>query len=118
SASTCFPFIIQSIHIYCFWEVWPVLGFLWWDVIKAFRFPGGIGIGVGTIVLLINAALLSSYSFSCHSCRHLFGGGLDVFTKAPVRYRAWRFVTRLNERHAAIAWVSLVWVAWADIYVR
>jgi hypothetical protein len=41
-----------------------------------------------------------------------------VFHKAPVRYHLWRVANRLNERHAAIAWVSLVGVALADLYVR
>jgi hypothetical protein len=27
-------------------------------------------------------------------------------------------VTRLNERHMLIAWVSMVWVAGSDLYVR
>ena len=33
----------------------------------------GFGVGLGTIVLAANAFLLSMYSFSCHSFRHLVG---------------------------------------------
>jgi hypothetical protein len=114
-----FPLVLQNIHRYFFWLATPVLVFLWWDVVKAFRFPGdGFGMGVGTLVLLLNAAFLSLYSFSCHSCRHIVGGHVDVFSKAPRRYRLWQLVTRLNARHGAIAWVSLVWVGWSDVYVR
>jgi hypothetical protein len=92
---------------------------LWWDAIKAFRFPGqGFGMGVGTLVLVGNATLLSLYSFSCHSCRHIVGGGVDVFSAHPKRHRLWRIVSRLNTRHGAIAWASLIWVMWTDIYVR
>lgn len=118
SGETRFPFILQNVHRYFFWLSLPILVFLWWDAIIAFRFPDGFGIGLGTLVLIANAALLSLYSFSCHSCRHLCGGGLNSFHAAPGRYSLWSLVTRLNERHMQIAWVSLVWVALADLYVR
>ena len=34
------------------------------------------GIGVGTLVLAVNAVLLGGYTFGCHSLRHLVGGRL------------------------------------------
>lgn len=115
---TRFPLILQNIHRYFFWLAAIVLAFLWWDAILAFRFPDGFGVGVGTLVLLANAALLSLYSLSCHSCRHLCGGNLDSFSRAPARYRMWTTVSRLNERHMLYAWISLAWVALTDLYVR
>lgn len=118
TGETRFPFILQNIHRYFFWLSLPILAFLWWDALLAFKFPEGFGIGLGTLVLLANAALLSLYSFSCHSCRHLCGGYLDVFHRSPARYGVWKTVTRLNERHMQIAWVSLIWVALTDLYVR
>lgn len=69
-------------------------------------------------MLIANAALLSLYSFSCHSCRHLCGGGLNSFKAAPGRYKTWGIVTKLNEKHMQIAWTSLVWVGLTDVYVR
>ena len=113
-----FPFVLQNIHRYFFWLSAIVVAFLWWDAIMAFRFPAGFGIGLGTLVLVANAALLSLYTLSCHSCRHLRGGYLDAFKRAPTRYRLWRIVSRLNERHALYAWISLFGVALADAYVR
>ena len=80
------------------------------DAIIAFNFGGSFGIGLGTLVLIANAALLSLYSFSCHSCRHLCGGGLNSFKLAPDGYKLWGWVTKLNEKHMQIAWTSLVWV--------
>jgi hypothetical protein len=68
--------------------------------------------------MLVNVALLSMYSFSCHSCRHLCGGCLDRFSSNPVRYRLWRVVTAQNERHMLWAWLSLVSVALTDVYIR
>ena len=72
----------------------------------------------GTLVLIANAALLSLYSFSCHSCRHLCGGGLNSFKATPGRFKLWGWVTKLNEKHMQIAWTSLVWVGLTDVYVR
>jgi hypothetical protein len=118
SGETRFPFIIQNIHRYFFWLSVIVLAFLWWDVLLAFRFPTGFGIGLGTVVLAANATLLSLYTFSCHSCRYLCGGYLDSFRQAPTRYRLWEWTNRLNPRHPQFAWLSLFGVALADLYVR
>jgi hypothetical protein len=118
TGETRFPFVLQNLHRYFFWAVLPVLGFLWWDVVQAFRFRDGFGIGVGTLVLLVNSALLSAYSLSCHSCRHLAGGRFDAFSRRRFSYRLWHAVSQLNERHGLIAWFSLVGVGLADLYVR
>ncbi len=118
TGETRFPFILQNIHRYFFWLGIPVIAFLWWDVVMAFSFGGRFGMGLGTVVLFVNSALLSLYTFSCHSCRHLCGGGLNVLSKAPARHGLWTIVTRLNERHMQIAWVSLIWVGLADVYIR
>ena len=70
------------------------------------------------IVLGANAFLLSLFSLSCNSCRHISGGYLNSFHSAPGKYQAWSFISRLNEKHMEYAWVSLIWVALADFYVR
>ena len=112
------PFILQNVHRYFFWASIPVLFFLWWDSILAFQFPEGFGVGFGTLFITLNAALLSLYTLSCHACRHLVGGGTNLFARAPVRFRLWKSVTWLNERHMQIAWISLVWVVSTDVYIR
>ena len=93
---------------------------LTYDAFLGFRNAAGQWghMGLGTVVLLSNAALLWLYSLSCHSCRHTVGGRLKHFSKHPVRYRAWTFVSRLNTRHPMFAWLSLFGVALADLYVR
>jgi len=118
TGETRFPFLLQNIHRYFFWLSLPVLAFLWWDAIHAFVFDGRAGMGLGSLVLLINAALLSTYSFSCHSCRHLCGGSANVFSRAPVKHSLWRVISSLNERHMLFAWISLIWVGLTDVYVR
>src|SRR5436189_66967 len=97
----------------------PIIGIL----SPAFRFPrpaGGteFGIGVGTLVMWANVILLAGYTFSCHSCRHVCGGHVDVFSKAPTRYRLWHVITRLNEQHPTFAWLSLFSVGLTDLYIR
>jgi hypothetical protein len=115
---TRFPFILQNIHRYFFWLSSLVVAFLWLDAIHAFFFPDGFGMGLGTLVLITNAALLSLYTFSCHSCRHIAGGGLDTLSRAPVRHWLWRGISRLNERHMRYAWLSMFGVGLTDVYVR
>jgi hypothetical protein len=118
AGETRFPFLFQNLHRYFFYLSLVILAFLWWDAILAFKFPDGFGMGVGSIVLCINAALLSLFSFSCNSCRHVCGGHLNSFHGSPGKYKIWRRVTQLNERHMEYAWVSLIWVGLTDLYVR
>ena len=128
SGETRFPLIFQNLHRYFFYAATLIVLFLWWDALIAFRFPivdeAGVvtgsefGMGLGTLVLLANAAFLSLYSFSCHSCRHLCGGGIDVLSQHPLRLKLWRQISRLNANHMQFAWVSLVGVMLADVYVR
>jgi len=94
------------------------VGFLTYDAIRSFVFDGRFGIGIGSLILVGNVVLLGMYTFSCHSIRHLAGGCLDCLAARPARYRAWRWVSVLNERHAAWAWLSLLSVAGADLYIR
>ncbi len=118
SGESRFPWVLQNLHRYFFYLTLPVLAFLWWDALSAFRFSDGWGVGLGTLVLCANAALLTLYTFGCNSCRHACGGRLDSFRGKPARLRAWRFVTRLNEKHREFAWASLASVVVADLYVR
>ena len=76
------------------------------------------GIGVGTIVLTLNVLLLGSYTFGCHSLRHLIGGFLDEISKAPMCAKGYACVSCLNRRHMLCAWMSLFWVGFSDLYIR
>jgi hypothetical protein len=121
SGEAKFPFILQNLHRYALYLAIIFLAFLWKDAIQAFFFDGKLGMGVGTLVLLLNICLLTIYTLSCHSLRHLAGGKLDCFSCATFgkpRYSAWRGLTFLNERHMLFAWLSLFSVGFADFYVR
>src|SRR5262245_29183676 len=82
-----FPFILQNAHRYFAIAATIVLLVLWWDVIMAFRFPtadGGhrFGVGLGTVIMLVNVIMLSGYTLGCHSLRHMLGGSVDCFSCA------------------------------------
>jgi len=118
---TAFPFILQNLHRYFLYAAIIFLGFLWHDAYRAFIFDGRFGIGVGTLVLLVNVSLLTIYALSCHSLRHLVGGRLDCFSCVSFggpQHKAWSFLSVLNNRHMLFAWISLVTVGLADFYVR
>jgi uncharacterized membrane-anchored protein YitT (DUF2179 family) len=85
---------------------------------KALWFNGKFGIGVGTLVLLVNLLLLGSYTLSCHSLRHLVGGMFDVLSRRPIRKKMYDCVSCMNRSHMLFAWMSLFWVAFSDLYVR
>jgi len=121
-----FPYVLQNVHRYFFYLATIVLGFLWYDAVRAFFFTGDdgslhFGVGLGSLVLLVNVVLLSAFTFGCNSLRHLVGGKLDCFTctaAARTRHGAWRGINRLNVRHMPLAWISLATVGLADLYIR
>jgi len=76
------------------------------------------GIGVGTLVLIVNVVLLGGYTFGCHSLRHAVGGRLNQLSRTPLRERCYGCVSGFNRRHMLFAWMSLFWVGFSDLYVR
>jgi hypothetical protein len=119
TGETRFPLILQNVHRYFFYAGLVFNVILTYDAVLAFRDADGAWghMGLGTLVLLANAALLWLYSLSCHSCRHIVGGRLNSFSRHPLRYRFWTVVSRLNANHMRYAWISLFGVALADFYV-
>lgn len=113
-----FPLVLQNFHRYFLRLSYIVWGFLVYDAVKGFMFPDGFGIGVGSLVLLINVILLAGYIFGCHAFRHLIGGTFDRVSEHPIRHKLYEWVSILNAAHKKWAWASLLWVAFADIYVR
>jgi len=118
---TAFPLVLQNLHRYFLYLALLFLIILWYDAFHAFWFNGRFGIGVGSVVLLVNIVLLSLYTISCHSLRHLAGGRVDCFSCVAfggARHGAWKRLTFLNERHMLFAWLSLFSVGLADLYIR
>jgi hypothetical protein len=123
---TKFPYILQNLHRFFMYLATIVLGFLWYDVVRAFLFKNShgsleFGVGLGTLVMLANVIFLTAFTFGCNSVRHLIGGRLDCFTcsaSARARHTLWRGVSVLNLRHMQWAWISLASVAITDLYIR
>jgi hypothetical protein len=120
---TCYYY--RGAYYKAFWADPPActVGVLAYDAWKAMWFSDSsgskhFGIGLGTLVLTINVFLLASYTFGCHSLRHLIGGFLDEVSKAPVCAKGYVCVSCLNRRHMLCAWMSLFWVGFSDLYVR
>jgi hypothetical protein len=125
------PFILQNLHRFFMYGALVFVPLLWIGAIHGFynteevidgeTVETGLGIGLGSIILCVNAFLLMMYTFSCHSFRHFIGGGLDCFSCSAVartRKRLWDRVSAWNEHHRLWAWTSLIWIVWTDLYIR
>jgi hypothetical protein len=112
--------IFQNIHRYALYFALLFIVLLGWDAVQSFSKEGHLGIGVGSIVLTVNVLLIASYTFGCHSFRHLIGGRTDCMScgESTLKYGAWKRASWFNARHMMFAWLSLFWVAFTDIYVR
>ena len=113
--------IFQNLHRYALYFALLFLVFLWHDFIKSLNWDGKFGMGLGSIVILMNCTFLSLYTFSCHSFRHLVGGVIDSYSTTPfgmLRHKIWAGVSKLNINHMAFAWVSLIGVSLTDVYIR
>jgi hypothetical protein len=119
SGETRLPLILNNIHRYFWYAAILVALVLSYDTVLTFRDEHGNWghMGLGTLIFLANIVLIWMYTLSCHSCRHVVGGRLRHFSKHPVRYKLWTWVSRQNENHARYAWLSLFSVAIADFYV-
>ena len=120
-----FPLVLQNVHRYFAYaggdlHRHPVVRRLAGDCGGRTRRPAQteFGIGVGTLVMLVNVLLIASYTFGCHSLRHLFGGRRDEVSKAPISEACYHCSSALNGRHMLFAWLSLFSVGLTDAYIR
>jgi len=119
-----FPLVIQNIHRYFLYAAMIFLIILAKDAYNAMFFfdrntgHQNFGVGLGTVILVVNVILLGGYTLGCHSLRHLVGGYLDRLSGAPVRKKTYDCVSCLNRGHMRWAWASLVWVAFSDVFIR
>jgi hypothetical protein len=121
TGETRFPLILQNVHRWFWYAAVLVALVLTYDAVLAFGpaegESSGIHMGLGTVFMVANVVLIWLYTISCHSCRHITGGRLRHFSKHPVRYQLWTWVSKLNARHAQYAWFSLFSVALVDLYI-
>lgn len=112
---------LPTLHRWFLYASIVVLAILWADAIAAFNFQGRFGIGLGSVIMLANAAFLTFFTFGCHAFRSFIGGNqrcFDCSTSGNVRYRGWQIVSRLTGKHPMWAWISLYSVAACDLYIR
>jgi hypothetical protein len=117
------PLILQNVHRYFMYFALLFIVFLWKDAVMSFSFADGaggqrFGIGLGSLVLTLNTVLLTFYTLSCHSFRHLVGGKRDCLSGRKAQAACYSCVSGLNKRHMLYAWTSLFGVMFADLYVR
>ena len=129
------PLLFQNLHRYFLYAAIIVLLFLLWDVLVSLRWPTAwdekgtptayqFGMGLGTLIMLVNVILLAGFTLGCNSLRHLVGGRMDCFScpnnvaEARGGYKVWRLVSRFNEYHMQWAWASLLSVGFTDLYIR
>jgi hypothetical protein len=112
------PLVLQNVHRYFLYVAIIFILILTYDAIKAFFFADGFGIGVGTVLMVLNPILLGMYTFGCHSLRHLIGGRKDVMSDASLSKKCYDCVSHLNKSHMKWAWISMFYVALVDGYIR
>jgi hypothetical protein len=118
---TRLPFILQNLHRYFLYLAFIPLFFLWVDAALSLFPEGRPRLGLGSVIFFGNALLLTGFSLSCNSLRHIVGGRLDCFScsrGARAQYTIWQRISSLNLNHMAWAWVSFISVTLADVYVR
>ncbi|MEN0066529.1 MAG: succinate dehydrogenase [Myxococcota bacterium] len=113
--------IFQNLHRYTLYFALLLLPILFYEAAQGFFYNGQFGVGVGSVIILVNAILLTGYTLGCHAWRHLVGGQLNCFSCGGIeraRFNLWRPSSWLNARHMQFAWLSLYWILFADLYVR
>ena len=119
-----FPLILQNVHRYFLYLAILFIGILSYDAWRGLWFDGPngprtqFGIGLGSLILILNPILLGLYTFGCHSFRHLIGGRKDVISSSAVRKSCYDCVSGLNRRHMLWAWISMYYVGFVDLYIR
>ena len=120
------PFILNNFHRYFLYAAIVVALYHWYELPRAFSVLANdgnyyTGVGVGTILIVLDTVLLTFYILSCHAVRHLIGGGGDCVSCSGVKkaqYQGWRVISKLNEMHGTWFWLSIFSVMVADIYIR
>ena len=113
--------LFQNLHRYFMYLALIFVFVLSYDAVLSFIFEDGFGIGVGSLVLTLNAVFLASFTFGCNSLRHVVGGNVDCFSCVrfgKFRHGNWKVVNWFNRSHMEWAWISLIWVGFTDLYVR
>ncbi len=114
-------FKIENLHRYFLYVSILIVPFFYYDFYTSLFINNIFVFRLGSVLLLINAIFITLYVLSCHSLRSLIGGRKDCYscmnygTKIKSMYdkQSW-----LNKHHEQLAWISLVFIIFVDLYLR
>ena len=112
-------FLFENLHRYFMYAGVILLPFFYYDFYVSLVYADSLRIG--SLVLLANALALTAWTLSCHAFRHLIGGNIDCYSCAKAggaRNSVWRFQSWWNTHHEDLAWISLLTIFAADLYLR
>ncbi len=115
-------FAFNNLHRYLLYFGIILLPFFYYDFYVSVTYFGGFVLRFASILILLNAILLTLWVFSCHAFRHVFSGGnvkcYDCALKPNARKGFFNFQSMLNKRHEEWAFISLVFIVLVDLYLR
>lgn len=115
------PFVLNNLHRYFFYAAALLTVFHWISFFHTLSVDGEFRVGLGGIILFLDSFFLTLYVLSCHSCKHVVGGGLNSASTTSTkraRFRSWKFIKGLNLKHHTYFWLSMITVLIGDVYIR
>ncbi|MCL5665293.1 MAG: succinate dehydrogenase [Candidatus Thermoplasmatota archaeon] len=112
-------FRLENFHRYFMYIAVVILPFFFYDFYISIADTSALTLG--GLIILINAIMVTIYTFSCHAIRHLVGGRKDCFScpaSSKPKGGFYRFQSALNSHHEAFAWTSLALFFFVDLYIR
>ncbi|BCS91241.1 MAG: succinate dehydrogenase/fumarate reductase cytochrome b subunit [Candidatus Micrarchaeota archaeon] len=116
-------FKIEYLHRYFLYAAILILPFFYYDIYLSFAYTYSLYhafvLRLGNIILIINALLITAYVFSCHSLRNIVGGRLRAFNcENCFFYKLYARQSNANKHHEELAWISLIFIIFTDLYLR
>jgi hypothetical protein len=114
-------FQLENFHRYFMYAGIAILPFFYYDFAHSLFYSGAFGLRIGSLVLLANALMLTGWTLSCHALRHIIGGNMDCYSCVAgggARKQIYDRQSWLNSHHEALAWISLLTIIFADLYLR
>jgi hypothetical protein len=114
-------FQLENFHRYFLYAGIAILPFFYFDFYHSLVYSGTFALRLGSLVLLANALLLTGWTISCHAFRHVIGGNIDCYSCVAgggLRKKVYDRQSWLNAHHEALAWISLLTIFFADLYLR
>ena len=116
-------FRIENYHRYFWYAAVAILPFFYYDIYLAMTYKAGMfTFSLGALLLVLNTAWVTIYTFSCHFFRHAVGGNIDCYScpvnKKSVRRGFFNKQSAINRHHEAFAWISLASFFLVDLFVR